>query len=48
MGFEPVKREKSKIRLALVGPSGAGKTLSALFLAYGVTGDWSKIALIDK
>ena len=47
MGFEPVKREKSKIRLALVGPSGAGKTLSALFLAYGVTGDWSKIALID-
>ncbi|MDE6834898.1 MAG: ATP-binding protein, partial [Ruminococcus sp.] len=42
-----VTREKSKLRLALTGPSGAGKTLSALLLAYGITNDWSKIALID-
>lgn len=47
MPFEKVKREKSKLRLALVGPSGAGKTLSSLLLAYGITEDWSKIALID-
>lgn len=45
--FEPATRKQSKARIALVGPSGSGKTLSALFLAYGITGDWSKIALID-
>ena len=47
MPFTPATREKSKLRLALAGPSGSGKTLSALLLAFGVTGDWSKIALID-
>lgn len=47
MGFTTVTREKSKLRLALAGPSGSGKTLSALLLAYGITGDWNKIALID-
>lgn len=47
MAFQKVTREKSKLRLALAGPSGAGKTLSALLLAYGITEDWSKIALID-
>jgi hypothetical protein len=45
--FVPVTREKAKLRLALTGPSGAGKTLSALYIAYGITGDWSKVALID-
>ena len=45
--FQTVTRKKSKVRLALVGPSGSGKTLSALYLAYGITGDWSRIALID-
>ena len=45
--FEEVTRQKSKLRMGLVGPSGAGKTLSALYIAYGITNDWSKIALID-
>lgn len=45
--FEEVTRNKSKARIALVGPSGAGKTLSALLMAYGITGDWKKVALID-
>lgn len=45
--FEEVTRKKSKARIALVGPSGAGKTLSALLMAYGITGDWKKVALID-
>lgn len=45
--FEKVTRAKSKARIALIGASGAGKTLSALYLAYGFTGDWEKIALID-
>lgn len=33
--------------MSLCGVSGAGKTLSALYVAYGMTGDWSKVALID-
>ena len=45
--FQTVTRKKAKLRLALTGVSGAGKTLSALYIAYGMTGDWSKIALID-
>ena len=45
--FEEVTREKSKARIAVVGPSGAGKTVSSLYLAYGITGDWKKVALID-
>ena len=45
--FEQVTRKKAKLRLALTGVSGGGKTLGALFIAYGMTGDWSKVALID-
>lgn len=45
--FEKATRAKSKARIALIGASGSGKTLSALYLAYGFTGEWSKIALID-
>lgn len=47
MPFTEVTREKSKLRLALAGVSGSGKTLSALYIAYGITGDWGKIAMID-
>lgn len=45
--FEKVTRAKSKARIAITGPSGSGKTLSALYLAFGLTGDWDKIVLID-
>lgn len=45
--FEKVTRYKAKLRMALTGVSGAGKTLGALYIAYGITGDWGKIALID-
>lgn len=45
--FEPATRAKSKARIAITGPSGSGKTLSALYLAFGLTGDWSKVAVID-
>ncbi len=45
--LEKVTRKKAKLRLALTGVSGAGKTLSALYIAYGMTGDWDKIVLID-
>ena len=45
MAFKKVQRKAVKMRVALADPSGAGKTLSALYLAYGVTGDWE---FIDK
>jgi len=45
--FEKATRKKSKLRLAMMGPSGSGKTLSSLLIGYGMTKDWSKIALID-
>lgn len=41
------KRSKAKLRLAIDGPSGSGKTYSALLIAYGLCGDWSKIAVVD-
>lgn len=41
------ERHQVKLRLGLSGPSGFGKTMSALLLAYGITEDWSKIAVID-
>ncbi|SDZ48669.1 MULTISPECIES: AAA family ATPase [Rhodonellum] len=41
------KRSQARIRIALQGPSGSGKTYSSLLLAYGLVGDWSKIAVID-
>ena len=45
--FEPVTRQKAKLRMALQGVSGGGKTLGALYIAYGMTGEWGKVALID-
>lgn len=41
-------RRAAKMRLALAGASGSGKTYSSLLVAYGMTGDWSKIAVIDS
>jgi hypothetical protein len=37
-----------KLRIGLSGASGFGKTYSSLLLAYGITNDWSKIAVIDS
>lgn len=42
------QRKKAKLRLGIAAPSGAGKTMSSLLLAYGITGDWDKIGLIDS
>jgi CO dehydrogenase nickel-insertion accessory protein CooC1 len=38
----------AKMHLALAGASGSGKTYSPLLIAYGMTGNWSKIAVIDS
>jgi hypothetical protein len=40
-------RQQVKLRLNISAPSGAGKTFSALRMAYGLCGDWNKIAVID-
>ena len=49
MEFELRKSERkaAKIRLSLQGPPGSGKSMSALLIAYGLTGDWRKIAVVD-
>ena len=47
MAFETVTRQKSKLRMALTGVSGSGKTLGALYIAFGITQNWGKVALID-
>lgn len=45
--FKKASRSQVKIRMSLASPTGFGKTVSALMIAYGITGDWSKIGLID-
>jgi len=42
------KRSAVYLKMNISGPSGSGKTMSALLMAYGMTGDWTKIALIDS
>src|SRR6476620_3235792 len=47
MQLQHASRKHVKIKMALQGPSGSGKTYSSLLVAYGLTGDWSKVAVID-
>lgn len=47
MNLQQAERKQAKIKLGIMGPSGAGKTYSALLIAFGLINDWSKIAVID-
>lgn len=47
MSFTEAKRYKTKLRLALIAPSGGGKTHSALIIANGLA-NGNKIAVIDS
>lgn len=47
MQLKQSQRQQVRLRLGLSGASGFGKTKSALLLAFGMTEDWSKIAVID-
>lgn len=47
MQLQTAQRKRAKIKMGLQGPSGSGKTMSALLVAFGLCGDWSKIAVID-
>ncbi len=44
MPFRKAERKKAKLRLAITGPAGSGKTYGALLIAQGLGG---KIAMID-
>ncbi|WP_375582230.1 AAA family ATPase [Cyclobacterium xiamenense] len=48
LNFRKAARKQAKIKIGLQGSSGSGKSYSGLLLAYGLVGDWSKIAVIDS
>ena len=48
MQLQQASKKRAKIKMALQGISGSGKTYSALLIAYGITNDWSSIAVIDS
>jgi hypothetical protein len=48
MQLRKATRKKAKIRLGLSAVSGGGKTYSALLVAHGICGDWTKVAIIDS
>jgi hypothetical protein len=45
--FQPAVRRNTHLLIAIAGPSGAGKTYSALEMATGLAGQDGKIAVID-
>ena len=47
MKLQKAERHQIKLRIGLSGASGFGKSYSALLLAFGITQDWEKIAVID-
>jgi len=47
MELKKAKRSNARIRVALQGTSGSGKSYSSLLLGYGLCKDWKKIAVID-
>ena len=47
MKLKQSKKQNIKLRIGISGASGFGKTYSSLLLAYGITQDWNKIAVID-
>jgi hypothetical protein len=47
MQLRKATRKAVKLKLNLSAPSGAGKTYSALRMAKGIAGDWSKVGVID-
>lgn len=47
MAFKKATKRQAKLRAAVFGPSGAGKTFSSLRIARGLVGDGGRIAFID-
>lgn len=46
--FKQAERKNIKLKVALVGPEGTGKTLSALKLAFGLVSKGGKVAVTDS
>jgi ATP-dependent Clp protease ATP-binding subunit ClpA len=46
-GFKKATKAQAKLRAAIFGPSGAGKTFTSLRVATGLAGDAGRIAVID-
>ena len=47
MKLQTSARKRAKIKMGIQGPSGSGKTYSSLLIAYGLSGFWEKIAVVD-
>jgi len=47
MEIKKASKKQIKLKVALNGSSGSGKTTSSLLMAYGLVGDWGKICVID-
>jgi len=47
MNFVKATKHQSKLRLAIIGPAGSGKTYSALGIAVALAGKSGKVAVID-
>jgi hypothetical protein len=48
MKLQKATRKKVKLRMSIAAPTGFGKTYGALLIAFGITNDWTKIAVIDS
>lgn len=48
MKLRTSERKQAKIKMALQGSAGSGKTMSALLLAKGIVDDYSKVAIVDS
>lgn len=47
MQLQNAERKRVKLRLNIASPSGFGKSIGSLLIAFGITGNWQKIAVID-
>jgi len=46
MQLHKAQRHRAKIKMALQGPSGSGKSMSSILVSKGLCNDWSKIAVV--
>lgn len=47
MQLEKAQRSNLPIKMGISGGAGTGKSVSSLLVSFGLTGDWTKIAVID-
>jgi hypothetical protein len=47
MKLQTAQRKRAKIKMGLQGPSGSGKSFSALQIAKGISVNWDSVAVID-